>query len=48
MTGKYEVANTNLYVVFVNLGKVFDNVPGGVIGWDLKRKGVVDRKYFGR
>ena len=40
---KYEMAGRDLYMVFVDLEKAFDRVPGEVIWWSLRRKGVLER-----
>ena len=41
---KYEMAERDLYMVFVDLEKAFDRVPREVIWWSLWRKGVLERE----
>ena len=41
---KYEMAERNLYMVFVDLEKAFDHVSRDVIWWSLRRKGVLERQ----
>ena len=41
---KYEMAERDLCMVFVDLEKAFDCVPREVIWWLLRRKGVLERE----
>ena len=44
MIEKYEATGKKLYWMFVDLEKVFDQVPRKVIWWALSRKGVVEKE----
>ena len=41
---KYEVAGRKLYMMFVDVERVFDRVLKEIIWWALRRKGVMERE----
>ena len=41
---KYEVAGRYLYMVFMDLEKAFDRVPGEVIWWSLRRIELLEKE----